>query len=168
MFCTRSQKSGVEFKENVKVFGFKRKGSRIESVLTNNGNYYVNLVIITTKDWAHELIKNLVYDIPVYFNKGVAIVTQPTEKIIHGAIVSGDYLIGEFKNQSINIEPGFVQTKNGNIVLAQIITKETRYNNSVDFSLVPHLIRKGLKCFPQLKNLDLIRFFFGGYATLYK
>jgi len=156
-FAKEAKKNGTEFIENAKVIGFKKEGSRIESVLTNSKNYYADLVIVTTGAWTHELMKTLGYDIPVYFNKGVAMVTQPTEKIIYGAIVSGDYLTGEFKNQSINIEPGFVQTKNGNIVLAQITTKETKYNNSVDFSLVPNLIRKGLKCFPQLKNLKLIR-----------
>jgi sarcosine oxidase subunit beta len=156
-FAKEAKKNGVEFIENAKVIGFKKKGSRIESVLTNDKNYYTDLVIVATGAWTYDLMKTLGYDIPVYFNKGVAMVTQPTEKIIHGAIVSGDYLTGEFKNQSINIEPGFVQTKNGNIVLAQITTKETRYNNSVDFSLVPNLVRKCLKCFPQLKNLNLIR-----------
>lgn len=156
-FAQEAKKNGVEFIENTKVIGFKKKGSRIESVLTNDKNYYTDLVIVTAGAWTHDLMKTLGYEVPVHFNKGVAMVTQPTEKIIYGAIVSGDYLTGEFKDQSINIEPGFTQTENGNIVLAQITTKETRYNNSVDFSLVPNLIQKGLKCFPQLKKLNLIR-----------
>lgn len=156
-FAQEAKKNGVEFIENTKVIGFKRKGSRIESVLTNNGNYYTDLVIVTTGAWTHKLMKNLNYDIPVYFTKGIAMVTQPTEKIIYGAIFSGDSLTGEFKDQSINIEPGFVQTKNGNIVLSQITTKETQYTDSVDFTLVSSLIKKALKFFPQLKNLSLIR-----------
>lgn len=156
-FAQEAKKNGVEFIENTKVIGFKREGSRIESVLTNSGNYYADLLVITAGAWTHELMKNLNYDIPVYFNKGIAMVTQPTEKIIYGAISSGDYLTGEFKDQSINIEPAFVQTKNGNIVLSQITTKETQYTDSVNFTLVSSLIKKALKFFPQLKNLSLIR-----------
>lgn len=156
-FAQEAKKNGVEFIENTKVIGFKKEGSRIKSVLTNSGSYYADLLVVTAGAWTHELMKNLNYDIPVYFNKGIAMVTQPTEKIIYGAIVSGDYLTGEFKDQSINIEPGFVQTKNGNIVLSQITTKETQYTDSVDFTLVSSLIKKALKCFPQLKNLSIIR-----------
>ncbi len=67
---TYLQKNGVQFVEEQTVTGFGTKGSRIDSIQTNKGEYTVDEVVVAGGSWSPELAKQLGFSLSLQGGKG--------------------------------------------------------------------------------------------------
>jgi D-amino-acid dehydrogenase len=82
------EKKGVKFLTKTQVFGFKKSGSKIDAVLTDQGKIEVNKVLLCGGSWSGELAKMLGFSLPMMGGKGYSFIQKNQPEIMQATILT--------------------------------------------------------------------------------
>lgn len=74
--------SGVEFITDCEVFDFKIENSRIQTIITNLGNYSFDEIVLATGSWSGTIAKRLQLSLPMQAGKGYSFTLNNVQKNI--------------------------------------------------------------------------------------
>ena len=101
-FCKSATVLGAEVREYVEVYDFNKEGSKITSVVTNEGEFYAEHVIVSTGAWSKRLLSQSGLKIDAYPVKGECISVIADKPIISSTIFStGCYIVPKSGNRLI-------------------------------------------------------------------
>ena len=83
------QESGVQIDRDVRLHGWNRHQSRVESVSTSSGTISTGHICVATGPWSHETLFDLEIDLPVEPRRGQMLMWEFDEPIIHRVINEG-------------------------------------------------------------------------------
>lgn len=74
--AARAQKNGVRIVEKTEALDFEytADGKKISTVITNNGRYQADTVILATGSWSNEIAKKLHLSVPILGGKGYSLI----------------------------------------------------------------------------------------------
>jgi D-amino-acid dehydrogenase len=75
--------SGVSFQLNTEITGFERKGRRVTTVLTNNGSFSGDEVVLATGSWLNLSTRDLGIELIMQAGKGYSMTFENVEKNLH-------------------------------------------------------------------------------------
>jgi D-amino-acid dehydrogenase len=76
------KKSGVEFITDCEVFDFKIENSKIQTLVTNLGNYSFDEIVLATGSWSGTIAKRLQLSLPMLAGKGYSFTLNNVQKNI--------------------------------------------------------------------------------------
>lgn len=76
------KESGVEFKTDCEVFDFKTEGGKIQSLVTNLGDFTFDEVILAAGSWSGSVAKRLQLSLPMQAGKGYSFTLNNVQKNI--------------------------------------------------------------------------------------
>jgi len=75
--------SGVSFQLNTEITGFEKKGRRVTKVLTNNGSFSGDEVVLATGSWLNLSTRDLGIELIMQAGKGYSMTFENVEKNLH-------------------------------------------------------------------------------------
>ncbi len=154
-----AKKLGVEFFLCTQVNGFEKNKQEITLIKTNRGNFKSSLVVLAAGAWTSPIIELLQEKIPVFFDKGEAMVSMQVDKLVYHSITDGGLFIPS--NEKMVIGACLGQTNSGNIVLAQATTKTNKYDTASTPTGMSKVAEKAVSLFPKLAEIDILRMWSG-------
>lgn len=155
-FMDGAQAKGASLATKTAVTGFEVEGNRIVAVKTSAGPIKVTEVVLASGAWTYELATFLGLDLPVYYHRGAAMVTQPIPPTINGPIVPGKFLTGSIDHNG-SVFVGTVQHENGSVIIAQANDKVQNYDVNVTYRGITKMAQLFLEYFPKLNYANIIR-----------
>ena len=76
-------KSGVVFQLKTKILGFEKSGRKVTKVLTDNGDFTGDEVVIATGSWLSTILKDLEIDVLLQAGKGYSMTFENIPKNLH-------------------------------------------------------------------------------------
>ncbi len=148
--------SGVRLLDGWKITGFQFQGDRVLAAKTDRGDLAADLTVLATGSWTRELSASLGLDVPVYYHKGTALVTNPVPRTIRSVIVSGGFLTNRpISNRIVGL--GVAQHERGSIVIGQATERGNNYDRTLSVEGVHETVKNFLRYFPSLAHLEIIR-----------
>ncbi|HCL90079.1 MAG TPA: hypothetical protein DHW70_01950 [Candidatus Atribacteria bacterium] len=160
-FANAAKRNGADIYANSSVIGFEITNKRIKEIILPAEKIKTNLVISAAGAWTRELINMVGVDLPIYYERGEAMISSPVSRIIKGAVTDGILFTEASSIKSMIVGACLAQSASGGIILAQSTTEGEDYNiqnSPFGLSLVA---RRVLSFFPALKNLNIIRMWSG-------
>ncbi|HBY57209.1 MAG TPA: hypothetical protein DEG96_05035 [Candidatus Atribacteria bacterium] len=160
-FANAAKKKGADIYVNSSVRGFEITNKKIKEVILSTGKIKTDLVISAAGAWTRELINKVGVDLPIYYERGEAMVSNPVSPIIRGIVTDGILFTETSSNEYMAAGACLAQSNSGGIILAQSTTAGENYNNQntpLGLSLVA---KRALSFFPTLRNLNIIRMWSG-------
>jgi sarcosine oxidase subunit beta len=160
-FANAAKRNGADIYTNSSVIGFEVANKKIEELILPTGRIKTNLVISAAGAWTRELINKVGIDLPIYYERGEAMISSPVSRIIKGAVTDGILFTEASSIKNMIVGACLAQSASGGVILAQSTTEGEDYNvhnSPFGLSLVA---RRVLTFFPALKNLNIIRMWSG-------
>ena len=160
-FANAAKRNGADIYTNSSVIGFEIANKRIKEIIFPTEKIKTNLVISAAGAWTRELINKVGIDLPIYYERGEAMISSPVSRIIKGAVTDGILFTEASSIENMTVGACLAQSASGGIILAQSTTEGEDYNiqnSPFGLSLVA---RRVLSFFPALKNLNIIRMWSG-------
>lgn len=82
------EEKGVKFLTKTQVLGFEKSGSKVDSVLTDQGKIEVNKVLLCGGSWSGELARMLDFSLPMMGGKGYSFVQKNKPEIRQATILT--------------------------------------------------------------------------------
>ncbi len=79
---------GVKFHYNTQVLGFEKRGSKVEAVLTDQGKFEAEKVLLCGGSWSGELGKMLGFSLPMMGGKGYSFIQENRPEIKQATILT--------------------------------------------------------------------------------
>lgn len=160
-FANAAKRNGADIYTNSSVIGFEIANKRIKEIILPTEKIKTNLVISAAGAWTRELINKVGIDLPIYYERGEAMISSPVSRIIKGAVTDGILFTETSSIENMIVGACLAQSASGGIILAQSTTEGEDYNiqnSPFGLSLVA---RRVLSFFPALKSLNIIRMWSG-------
>jgi len=160
-FANAAKRNGADIYINSSVIGFEIANKRIKEIILPTEKIRANLVISAAGAWSRELINMVGVDLPIYYERGEAMISSPVSRIIKGAVTDGILFTEASSIKNMVVGACLAQSASGGVILAQSTTEGEDYNvqnSPFGLSLVA---RRVLSFFPALKNLNIIRMWSG-------
>lgn len=160
-FANAAKRNGADIYTNSSVIGFEVVNKRIKEIIFSTERIKTNLVISAAGAWTRELINMVGVDLPIYYERGEAMISSPVSRIIKGAVTDGILFTEASSIKNMIVGACLAQSTYGGVILAQSTTEGEDYNvqnSPFGLSLVA---RRVLSFFPALKNINIIRMWSG-------
>lgn len=148
-FAVAARRHGARIHTHTRVLSMRRKGSRIESIVTDRGEVTADLVINAAGPWGAEIGRMLGITIPIKPRRDQMAITE-----------SIDPVVAPFLSMPGNFGY-YVQTCHGNLLLAHVIRPGEPYDRRVTLFGITFQARRTLELFPELKYVSVIRSYGG-------
>lgn len=157
-FLELAQAKGARLHMHTPVTGFTCSGSCITGVQTPRGEIPADIVINAAASWANQVAGLLGLTVPVDFHRAAAFISQPVAPCIRGPVVGGGmFLKRESMHMKRHIGSGSNQMACGSVYIAQATEDAPVDSREVTLPGMCLVAKLFLKCFPSLRDLEIIR-----------
>ena len=151
-----AKKLGAVIKCFSKVEHFITEDNKLVGVKTRTQSYYGKYFILATGAWSRSLTHKLGVDLPLFFTKAEAMVSEPLPEILHHHIGTNgfyDSVHGEKKSVTL----GLGQHINGCLLISNAIQPVNKIKRTSSAWGMPAINQKMKEFFPTLNNIRMIR-----------
>ena len=153
---------GADILQHTAVTGFHIEGGTVKGIETTNGEIEADLVVMCTGAWGRELASYAGIDIPIYYERGEAMVTMQVGPMIRSMITEGCVFTQMITDEVPMIAGSAMgQTAHGNIVLAQATSRPGNYDKTNTLEGMQRVAKHVCDLFPALEKVDVIRMWSG-------
>lgn len=163
-FARKARERGADIFTETAVTGFEICNGEVERILTSRGTIEASLVIVAAGAWTREVLNLAGTDLPVYYERGEAMVSMPVPQTVRGMVTDGGLFVKGPETNKMVVGSCLAQTFSGNIVIAQATTDVDKYNCSSTYEGPCEVARRTLSFFPGLADLEIIRMWGGMVA----
>jgi sarcosine oxidase subunit beta len=166
----RAKRKGLEISPFSTVTGIDCKKGKAVAVRTGSDTIPTRFVINAAGASAPEIGRMAGLEIPIFPRRGVLVVTETLPPVVRHFITEANYLTMKLSPREMERSSddrvrkgvGFVieQTKPGALILGSS-RQFAGYSKSLDFSVIRHIIRRGIRFIPMLEEVNGIRIFSG-------
>lgn len=141
--CARAaQQRGAEFIEDCQVIDFCVRNGRIEKVITSQGTWTADTVVLATGAWTGIALRRLGVNVPVFPVKGESLALQTPRLLLKHTIFGNEVYI--------------VPKANGELVIGAT-EKEHQWDPGVTAGAALKLLSRAARYFPAVKDLNISR-----------
>jgi len=167
-FAHAAKRGGAVIQTETEVTGFLIRDGAVKGVCTDRGEYYCDTVVNACGSWAGLTAKMAGLDLPVTPRKGQLAVTEPVDFFMRATIQCALYNIIKFRPEAIRdrralklgASLSIEQTENGGMIIGS--TREfAGFEKENTFEAIDVMMKRAIRFFPALENVDIIRFFSG-------
>ena len=157
-FLNLARARGAQVRLHTPVTGFTCSGGCITAVQTPQGEIPADIVINAAASWANNVAGLLGLSVPVDFHRASAFISQPVAPCIRGPVVGGGmFLKRSSMHMKRHIGSGCNQMACGSIYIAQATEDAPVDSREVTLPGLCLVAQIFLKCFPTLRDLEIIR-----------
>ena len=158
-FLDKAEKNGAVLYRDTPVTGFQKLGARITGVETPRGTFSAEWIVNCTGPRASFVGRLAGVELPVCYHKGTALVSEPVAPLIRGPVCGGGFLLKGSGGDPPRRQIGFatIQTACGSILIAQSTEVCRTDDRSVNMPSLSLVAKRFLTCYPQLRDLQIIR-----------
>lgn len=132
------------------------ENNKIVGVKTSNQSYFGKYIILATGAWSRTLTQKIDVNLPLFFTKAEAMVSEPLPRILrHHIGTNGFYesVHGEIKNVTL----GLGQHINGCLLISNAIQPANKIKRTSSAWGMPAINQKMSEFFPTLHNIRIMR-----------
>lgn len=142
-----AMRRGGRVEYGITVRDVKVKNQRIESVVTDKGDYHADKVVVAAGAWTPDVLKSINVNIPINPARGQVIITEACELLTERLIMFFDHLY-------------IKQTASGNFYLGSH-SEYVGFENRITFEKIATYAQFYLNAIPLFTKLRALRFFAG-------
>ena len=167
-FARAAKRLGAVILTETEVTGMIIRDGAVKGVRTGRGDYYSDVVVDACGSWAGQIAKMAGLDLPVTPRKGQLAVTEPVDFFMRATVQCARYNIIKFRPEAVRDQRALKlgaslsieQTENGGMIIGS--TREfAGYEKENTFEAIDVMMKRAIRFFPALENVDIIRFFSG-------
>ncbi len=167
-YARAAKKEGAVIQTETKVKGFIIENGQVKGVQTDKGDYYSDVIVNAAGSWAGKVGELADLALPIKPRKGQLAVTEPVGFFMKATVQCARYNIIKFWPDRIKDERvlrlgaslSIEQTENGGMIIGA--TREfAGYEKENTFEAIDVMMKRAIRFFPALENIDVIRFFSG-------
>ncbi|MEW5815902.1 MAG: FAD-binding oxidoreductase, partial [Spirochaetota bacterium] len=163
-FAEKAKVLGAELYTHTEVTGMEISRGEVKAIVTEENTFISDLVIVAAGAWTREVVKLAGIELPVFYERGEAMVSVPVSPLIRGMITDGGLFLKNQPNHAMVVGSCLAQTLWGNIILAQATTDVDNYDCSSTYEGPVKVARRVLFFFPGLHNVEILRMWGGVVA----
>jgi glycine oxidase len=145
-FACAVRRLGVEIYEECEVVQLRREGERITQVVTQQGVWFVDWVILATGAWSRELAEQVGIQLPVYPLKGESLAVRPPYSLMQKTIFTAK---------------GYLVPKANGEVIIGATEKPHEVGTDVSVEALQYLLSHAIQLVPDLASAKMSRFWAG-------
>jgi len=158
----RAAALGADIFAHTEAVGFECADGVIKAVETTRGRMTADLIVLCPGAWTRDLASLAGIDLPVFYERGEAMVSMPVRPTLRRIITDGALFVQEISDDHpMTIGCCAGQTHTGNIVIAQSTSRPGHYNKSNTFEGMHGVAKRAVTLFPALGDLTIIRMWSG-------
>lgn len=154
-YLNAGRKNKAKIETNQRVIKFSIHHQKITEVHTKDKIYSGNTIILASGAWTNQLTSLLEIEIPIFFTKAEALVSEPLPKIIsHHIGTSGFYESVHGNDRTVTF--GIGQHRNGCLLISNAISpgkKINRFSSEWGLPAISDLFQKHFPTIPSVKIL---------------
>ena len=167
-FARAAKRLGAVILTETEVTGMIIRDGAVKGVRTGRGDYYSDVVVDACGSWAGQIAKMAGLDLRVTPRKGQLAVTEPVDFFMRATVQCARYNIIKFRPEAVRdrralklgASLSIEQTENGGMIIGS--TREfAGYEKENTFEAIDVMMKRAIRFFPALENVDIIRFFSG-------
>lgn len=167
-YARAAKKLGTVIQTETEVTGFIIENNQVKGVHTDKGDYYSDVIVNAAGSWAGKIGELAGLNLPIKPRKGQLAVTEPVGFFMKATVQCARYNIIKFWPDRIKDERvlrlgsslSIEQTENGGMIIGA--TREfAGYEKENTFEAIDVMMKRAIRFFPGLENVDVIRFFSG-------
>ena len=167
-YARAAKKEGAVIQTETNVTGFIIEDGQVKGVHTDKGDYYSDVIVNAAGSWAGKVGELAGLELPIKPRKGQLAVTEPVGFFMKATVQCARYNIIKFWPDRIKDERvlrlgaslSIEQTENGGMIIGA--TREfAGYEKENTFEAIDVMMKRAIRFFPGLENIDVIRFFSG-------
>lgn len=167
-YARAAKKEGAVIQTETNVTGFIIEDGQVKGVHTDKGDYYSDVIVNAAGSWAGKVGELAGLELPIKPRKGQLAVTEPVGFFMKATVQCARYNIIKFWPDRIKDERvlrlgaslSIEQTENGGMIIGA--TREfAGYEKGNTFEAIDVMMKRAIRFFPGLENIDVIRFFSG-------
>lgn len=167
-YARAAKKEGAVIQTETNVTGFIIEDGQVKGVHTDKGDYYSDVIVNAAGSWAGKIGELAGLELPIKPRKGQLAVTEPVGFFMKATVQCARYNIIKFWPDRIKDERvlrlgaslSIEQTENGGMIIGA--TREfAGYEKENTFEAIDVMMKRAIRFFPGLENIDVIRFFSG-------
>ncbi|CAG9622587.1 glycine oxidase ThiO [Sutcliffiella rhizosphaerae] len=128
---------GTVTKEFVEIYGFHKNSDRISGVLTNEGDFFGDQIVLAAGAWSEQLVKNCEIALPTLPVKGECLSVVTNEKLLSSTIFS---------------ERCYLVPKSGNRIVIGATMIPNTFSENVTVGGISSLMMEAMKILPTIKD----------------
>lgn len=165
----KARELGADIFTNTEIIDIELENKNVKRVVAKNGDaIYAENYVLATGAWTKEICHKIGEDIPVFYERGEAMVSMKVPRIIKGIVTDSNFfLAGESNKDKFKIGSCLAQTESGNVVITQATSDVNNYDLRTTLEGQSQVAQRTLEYFPSLKDVDIIRTW-GGIAAFTK
>ena len=144
-YARACDRMGMEIHTQTEVTGIRRRGRKIESVITNRGEIATETVLNCTAGWATTVSDMVSVPMPIVSHPLQACVTEPLKPFLNHVIVSA----------TLHVYAS--QTDKGELVIGAEIDPYQSYSTRATLPTLEQMATYTLELFPQLHSIRVLR-----------
>ncbi|MBI3430096.1 MAG: FAD-binding oxidoreductase [Actinobacteria bacterium] len=143
------------------VTGISMKDGAVTGVVTSSGAYSSEIVVNAGGTWAGEIAALAGSFMPIAPRKGFILVTAPLPQLIRHKVYDADY-VANVASDDVSIQSSAVVegTRSGTILIGAS-RERVGFASNFDVSVLRLLAAQAIALFPVLKNVPLMRAYYG-------
>jgi glycine oxidase len=145
-FACAVRRLGVEIYEECEVIQLRREGERITQVMTQQGMWSVDRVILATGAWSRELAEQVGIHLPIYPLKGESLAIQSEQPLIQKTIFTEQVYL--------------VPKANGEMIIGAT-EKPDEVGCDVSVEAIQYLLFHAIQLVPDVASAKIARFWAG-------
>jgi glycine/D-amino acid oxidase-like deaminating enzyme len=167
-FAHAAKREGAVIKTETEVTGFIIRDGAVKGVHTDKGDFFSDVIVDACGSWAGLTAKMAGLDLPITPRKGQLAVTEPVDFFMRATVQCALYNIIKFRPEAIQDKRALKlgaslsieQTENGGMIIGS--TREfAGFEKENTFEAIDVMMKRAIRFFPALENVDIIRFFSG-------
>ena len=144
-YARACDRMGMEIHTQTEVTGIRRRGRKIESVITNRGEIATETVLNCTAGWATTVSDMVSVPLPIVSHPLQACVTEPLKPFLNHVLVSA----------TLHVYAS--QTDKGELVIGAEIDPYQSYSTRATLPTLEQMATYTLELFPQLHSIRVLR-----------
>jgi sarcosine oxidase subunit beta len=151
-WAENAMRLGADVELHTEIKGFKKKGNRVVTVLTNRGDIDCNWVVNAAGPWSQDVGRMLGIELGTYAERHQIAVTEPVQRMLWPLVV--DFQVAIY----------FRQSAHGSFVFGHSDPNEKpSYNIRGTWGFLQHISKKLTYMVPSLKDICIVRQWAGLY-----
>jgi sarcosine oxidase subunit beta len=163
-FASKAEEYGADIFTQTEVTELETTAGRISAVVTTRGAIKTDFVILAAGAWTKEIVNMVGVDLPVFYERGEAMISMTVPRIIRGMVTDGGLFVKPQNKPEMVVGACLSQTASGNVAMAQATTDVDNYNCRSTYNGPKMVAGRVLAYFPLLKDLEVIRVWAGVVA----
>jgi glycine/D-amino acid oxidase-like deaminating enzyme len=154
-------KSRVKVLARVEVLTINVESDRIVSVSTTQGDIHCDYVVNAAGTWGAEIAERAGVSLPILPRRGFILVTEPLPPMVHHKVYTAEYLDNVASDDAGLETSTVVEGTRGGTILIGASRERVEFNRNVNYEIVSLLAQGAISLFPFLKDVSLLRTYFG-------